>query len=736
MFGVPANGEWKHSPIDYAEQDHEFARWRNSGKDNISSSIASARVEPVHPSTLVSDQRSVESGKLLGIKEGGGLSVPITVVRTSTNNYIYDGNHRASVASILDDYIEAKIVDVRSVKKAHNPGQPREPRGTSKGGQFASKNGGGALTAAQAAEMGVADVFVGKVTPGEVQALRKAIADKEPQDVVLDKMAPIYRSIPSAGEPTLVLDKSGNPPKGFFADRKYNVGDRQVGTDEALDHLTRGAVGFAGKDGVALDRTATLLLGPSAAGKSTFAEHMAKKSRSAIVDPDEAKKIIRGYNGGLGANEVHEESSIMSRMVEKRLTRSGANMIIPTVGGNADGIARRVDRLQRAGYKVNVVDVHVDKHEATRRMAARALKTGRPIGRDYVINVGDKPSRTYEQVKTRTNGYARINANGTFGTDRVTESSGIDLFTTGEPVLGKSGGGGGELRGLAGRWGVPGPLRPEEGLSGGAADLQKVADLPGRGVEDVPLHPLRPEVAEKEEALRLRIKAVLSELGQSVSLQVKKALDKVAKAQYPDDFDTDQLLSSLDFSVLAALQADLEENISAVYSESGRVASSEFGGAVDADSLVDKVNARAVNWAAERAAELVSLDDGEPLLFASTRDMIRADIANGMTANLSTGQIASILEENYAFSEERATLIAATEITSANSMGALASYEVAEEMGVPVKKSWLTTEGACGICHENESAGAIPLDEEFPSGDMAPGAHPNCRCVVLPEVQE
>jgi len=31
-------------------------------------------------------------------------------------------------------------------------------------------------------------------------------------------------------------------------------------------------------------------------------------------------------------------------------------------------------------------------------------------------------------------------------------------------------------------------------------------------------------------------------------------------------------------------------------------------------------------------------------------------------------------------------------------------------------------------CEDNEAAGAIPMDEAFPSGDMRPPAHPNCRC--------
>jgi hypothetical protein len=37
----------------------------------------------------------------------------------------------------------------------------------------------------------------------------------------------------------------------------------------------------------------------------------------------------------------------------------------------------------------------------------------------------------------------------------------------------------------------------------------------------------------------------------------------------------------------------------------------------------------------------------------------------------------------------------------------------------------------CEICIENDDAGAIPIDELFPSGDLRTPFHPNCRCAVV-----
>jgi precorrin-6B methylase 1 len=44
------------------------------------------------------------------------------------------------------------------------------------------------------------------------------------------------------------------------------------------------------------------------------------------------------------------------------------------------------------------------------------------------------------------------------------------------------------------------------------------------------------------------------------------------------------------------------------------------------------------------------------------------------------------------------------------------------------EKIWLTAGAPCEICDENALAGWIPMDEEFPSGDLEPQAHPNCNC--------
>jgi predicted ABC-type ATPase len=460
-----------------------------------------------------------------------------------------------------------------------------------------------------------------------------------------------------------------------------------------------------------------LVLGPSAAGKSTFAEKLAVDTKSAIVDSDEAKKVIEGYNNGMGANAVHEESSLMNRAVEAQLTNSGANIIIPTVGSNPSGIGARIDRLKEAGYKVKLVNVRVDKDEATRRMASRALMTGRPIGAGYVREVGDKPSTTYHSLKGKSDGFAEIEASGPRGTDRITESNGLPELEQGRSVLGKSREGGTGCCGSHGGGGI----RPSLQKSRQPAGSVKYVDLD------------RPKSLKAEKKLATRLRRFLREASKNVSDQVREKLRALGKAD--GDFDTDAFLNSLDFSMFEGLDDEFKEFLEDMYADSGKIALSQLGSR--GRDLVDQVNERSVSWAREHAADLAGINEDSPFaLDTTTRDMLRATISNGMADNLSAEDIGDAIQEAYAFSEDRADLIATTEIAAANSYGALAGYEEAAAMGIKVRKSWLMLEDACPICSENADAGPIELDEEFPSGDLAPPGHPNCRCVLVPEVED
>lgn len=78
---------------------------------------------------------------------------------------------------------------------------------------------------------------------------------------------------------------------------------------------------------------------------------------------------------------------------------------------------------------------------------------------------------------------------------------------------------------------------------------------------------------------------------------------------------------------------------------------------------------------------------------------------------------------------ERALTIAQTEMSRAVSVAAREQYQ---DSGVEMVE-WLTAD-PCDACQENEDVSPIGINDEFPSGDTEPPAHPNCECSLTPYV--
>lgn len=151
-------------------------------------------------------------------------------------------------------------------------------------------------------------------------------------------------------------------------------------------------------------------------------------------------------------------------------------------------------------------------------------------------------------------------------------------------------------------------------------------------------------------------------------------------------------------------------------------------------------NDTVVQYAATRGAELVGkrvLDDGtivdnprpEYAITDGTRQMLQVTLTRAFTEEWTVADLERTLRDSYAFSSNRAALIARTEIGNALVEGNMATWR---ESGLVTKKrSLLGSEHDDKLdcmCAENAAAGAIDMDEPFPSGDLAPLYHPACAC--------
>jgi hypothetical protein len=156
-------------------------------------------------------------------------------------------------------------------------------------------------------------------------------------------------------------------------------------------------------------------------------------------------------------------------------------------------------------------------------------------------------------------------------------------------------------------------------------------------------------------------------------------------------------------------------------------------GAKTTADLLDQVNERAVTWAEQHAADLVTK------LANTTRVSLRGDLAAGIELGMSADDIADVISKDYGFSEARAELIARTERAFADVRGNTLAYAAS---GVVGGLKWITAnEGDDKVCPECESNDdvEVPMDPEtgdateaWPSGDTECPGHPDCRCDLLP----
>jgi hypothetical protein len=110
-------------------------------------------------------------------------------------------------------------------------------------------------------------------------------------------------------------------------------------------------------------------------------------------------------------------------------------------------------------------------------------------------------------------------------------------------------------------------------------------------------------------------------------------------------------------------------------------------------------------------------------------DRIGTALADSIAAGFSPGRAAKIIALKVS-DPARALTIAVTEQNRAMSLASMQNYK---NYGVE-KVEW-SGANPCDLCAPNEGQ-MVALGEQFESGDTEPPVHPNCRCALLPVINE
>jgi len=168
-------------------------------------------------------------------------------------------------------------------------------------------------------------------------------------------------------------------------------------------------------ESVLQDKKAIILIGAPASGKSSIANKIARKTKSAIVDSDEVKKSLPEYQDGLGGNALHLESKVIAEEILDESMKKGNNIITPIVGHTSTKVTKLQKRFKDQGYSVQLMYMDVKPEKVFNRMINRFIGTGRLIMPEYVLGIGNKPKITYNELKGKFDDFAEIDNNQAIG---------------------------------------------------------------------------------------------------------------------------------------------------------------------------------------------------------------------------------------------------------------------------------------------------------------------------------
>ena len=196
-------------------------------------------------------------------------------------------------------------------------------------------------------------------------------------------------------------------------------------------------------------------------------------------------------------------------------------------------------------------------------------------------------------------------------------------------------------------------------------------------------------------------------------------------------------------TAMGAFEVQYQEAVAGPMAEATASGSTFGTNEVGVSGAFDVTNPRVAEFAATYSQQFASEAAAASLRRA------RTVIARGLEQGQSVQQIADQISTDYAFSPERATVVARTETARAFVEGERLGWE---ESGVVRGKQWQLAAGACPFCQQTAVKGTAKvfgLNEPFwKNGDTisagggtysvrygdVQGAplHPNCRCDILP----
>ena len=164
--------------------------------------------------------------------------------------------------------------------------------------------------------------------------------------------------------------EDGYGTEKFWENRKYS--DDVIGLENFVNKIY-------GEGAAIKERKFTIVMGPTAAGKSTFVDDLKLKNGSMVTDSDDVKALMPEYQNGANADGVHAESSFINAKVLNKGFANGDNIIYPTTGRESDKLNLIIKMAEQNGYEVKVKLITANRKELVLRNITRTFTKNRLI---------------------------------------------------------------------------------------------------------------------------------------------------------------------------------------------------------------------------------------------------------------------------------------------------------------------------------------------------------------------
>lgn len=158
------------------------------------------------------------------------------------------------------------------------------------------------------------------------------------------------------------------------------------------------------------ERTAIVVLGQIASGKTSFCKSLLENDHAFVVDSDFIKQgygnmagLSAEFDNGRGTDQIHEEASMLAKQVLAQAASEGYNLVIPKTGIEYSSIEKILTNLKQNGYYVGLAYVDLPIKKCVERNFYRYIDemlNGTPcrlIPFKTIEMIDDKPFKTFSK---------------------------------------------------------------------------------------------------------------------------------------------------------------------------------------------------------------------------------------------------------------------------------------------------------------------------------------------------